>query len=465
MKYFAGLILASFLLMYCKSNSTESDQNDLMTAMPEPTFPCEEGLSNGEYPCENIDLMAIVTPQELDGLGISATANVRLNDIWGWTDPLTEKNYALVGLTNGVSFVDITDPTNPIVVGKLDESNISAKYKVVNFEETYPACTVGIGDTQASKSLTEGTTWRDMKVFDNHMFVVSDQQPHGMQSFDLTKLRQYEGDFLDFNEDALYDNLANAHNIVINEETGFAYATGVTQADTCGSRNATGLHIIDINDPKNPVFAGCYFDPATEIASNPSIGNGYIHDAQCVNYNGPDSEHQNKEVCFSSAEGALVIADVTDKQNPTTIGFSGKTRMQYSHQGWLTEDQQYFLMNDEKDEQELGRNTKTYIWDVRDLDNPVFVDFYTHNTKSIDHNMYVKDEFIYAANYNSGLRVLKINDMLSADLSLNAFFDTQPTIDQASFTGTWSSYPYFENGVVIASDIEDGLFILYPKLD
>ncbi|MFY0684122.1 MAG: choice-of-anchor B family protein [Balneola sp.] len=445
-------------MVYCKSNSTESDQNDLMTAMPEPTFPCEEGLSNGEYPCENIDLMAIVTPQELDGLGISATANVRLNDIWGWTDPLTEKNYALVGLTNGVSFVDITDPTNPIVVGKLDESNISAKYKTLS-DPNYEACKVGIGDMEYSKSLQEGSTWRDHKVFKDHLFIGSDAQPHGIQVFDLTKLRLYEGDFLEFDQDALYSGLANSHNVVINEETGYAYAVGVTNADEC---ELGGLHIIDINDPKNPTFTGCYED--TEPPRR-NTNSAYIHDAQCVIYDGPDADYTGQEICFNAAERSLVIADVTDKDSLETVSFITQPNMYYAHQGWLTEDQEYFIMNDELDETNLGRNTKTYIFDVRDLDNPVFVDFYTHNTTSIDHNLYVKDEFVYATNYNAGLRILKMDDISSAEMSLHAFFDTQPTTDQASFTGTWSSYPYFENGVVIASDIEDGLFILYPKLD
>ncbi len=462
LSYFCILSLIFFTT--CKSNSTNPG-DDLESPAVTPKFACIDGLADNQYPCDNIDLLSIITPEELIGLDTSATTSVRLNDIWGWTDPQTGKEYALVGLTNAVSFVDVSDPGNPIVIGKLDESDLSSKFKINSFEESYPACTIGIGSTQRAKNIKEGSTWRDMKVFNDHMFVVSDAQPHGMQSFDLTKLRNYEGSFLEFFEDALYDGFGGAHNIVINEETGFAYATGVTQADTCGSRSATGLHIIDINAPNNPSFAGCFFDPDTEISSSANVGVGYIHDAQCVNYNGPDSEHVDKEVCFSSAEGALVIADVTNKSETSTIGFSGQSMMQYSHQGWLTEDQSYFLMNDELDERNLGRGTKTYVWDVRDLENPEFVGFHEFGTGSIDHNLYIKDNLVYASNYRSGLRVLEIGNLANAQLTEVAYFDSYPENNSASFDGAWSNYPFFESGIIIMSDIDSGLFILQPDLD
>ncbi len=41
------------------------------------------------------------------------------NDIWGWADPMTGREYALMGMTDGTAFVDVTDPDNPAVLGKL----------------------------------------------------------------------------------------------------------------------------------------------------------------------------------------------------------------------------------------------------------------------------------------------------------------------------------------------------------
>ncbi|MFV1885586.1 MAG: choice-of-anchor B family protein [Balneola sp.] len=141
--------------------------------------------------------------------------------------------------------------------------------------------------------------------------------------------------------------------------------------------------------------------------------------------------------------------------------------MQYSHQGWLTEDHSYFIMNDELDEANLGRETKTYIWNIEDLENPQFVGHYTHSTSSIDHNLYIKDGIIYQSNYTSGLQVLKMENLANAELSRIAYFDTKPgtgSVSQGSggFSGAWSSYPFFESGIIVVSDIEDGLFVLKP---
>lgn len=429
-------------------------------ALLEAPFPCEDGSANG-YPCENVDLFAQVSVADLSG----QSAGVSLNDIWGWTDPETNKEYALVGLTNGVSFVDISDPEHPVVVGRLPEASIQVNSKLIPGDKT--GCDLGIGSTSYAKNIQQGSAWRDLKVYDNHLFIVKDYtsnrpEPHGMQVFDLTKLRNFESEPFTFTHDALYERLYSAHNIVINEETGYAYSTGSIDAEVCGSSSGSGLHIIDISNPKSPEFAGCYID---DSPGHYRIAPGYIHDAQCVNYNGPDNEHQGKEVCFNSAEGNIVITDVTDKDNPVTIGFNRQADMWYSHQGWLTEDHSYFLMNDELDEPNLGRDTKTYIWDVRDLENPEFLGFYEHSTSSIDHNLYIKGNYSFQSNYNAGLQILDLSGISSASLERVGYFDTQPNSDAANFEGTWSNYPYFESGLVILSDIESGLFIVKPTID
>lgn len=447
------------LLLILVTVSTCTPNNDTNTTL-DSEFICIGGLVKDLYPCNNFDMYAHLTAVELGG--------TRLNDIWGWTDELTGKEYALVGLTDGVSFVDISDPNNPIVVGKLKE-HVSSSAKITPYVgEDFVACMFGIGETQESKSITQGSTWRDLKTYKNHLYVVRDgrgdgNSTHGMQVFNLENLRNFDGEFLEFSETAHYSGLNNAHNIVINEQSGFAYAAGVTSSEFCGSYSETGLHIIDINEPSNPTFAGCYFDPETELSNSYSVGIGYVHDAQCVNYNGVDSEHFGKEICVSSAEGAIVISDVSDKSTPTTIGFSGVSQMQYSHQGWLTEDHSYFLMNDELDENNLGRNTKTYIWNVKDLDNPTFIGFYTHSTTSIDHNLYIKDNIVYQSNYTSGLRALRIGNLDNLELTPIAYFDSQPTTDARGYTGTWSNYPFFKSDIIIVSDIENGLFILKPN--
>ena len=433
------------------SNLSENEEQD--TDFEVANNPCVNNLAADLYPCSNLSLYAHLTPTDLGGQ--------QVNDIWGWFDIETSKEYALVGLTDGVSFVDVTNPNQPIVVGKLDESDFPLKHASFGLDD-FPACNIGLGSSTTAKMVTQGSAWRDMKVFDNHMFVVSDGQIHGMQVLDLTRLRAFEGDFMQFKEDALYNVLGNAHNIAINEATGFGYAVGVTQADTCGSRNKTGLHIIDLNKPKNPTFAGCYSDPATEVYSLFSAGIGYIHDTQCIIYNGPDDQHKDKELCFSSAEGAIVITDVDNKKNPKTLSTTSHPDMGYSHQGWLTEDHRYFLMNDELDELNFGRNTKTYIWDVSIINEPTFLGYHTHNTNSIDHNLFVRGDYLIQSNYSSGLRIFDLLDVHNASLNEVAYFDSEPSHNDANWNGSWGNYPYLPSGIILISDIRNGLFIVRP---
>ena len=271
------------------------------------------------------------------------------------------------------------------------------------------------------------------------------------RSLDLTRLRQYDGEPLALTMDAHYDQVGSVHNIVINEETGFAYAVGSSGGgDSCGG----GLHMIDIREPKNPTFAGCFADERTGRS-----GTGYSHDAQCVIYSGPDTEHHGKEICFGSNETALSISDVTDKENPVALSMAEYPNVGYTHQGWLTEDQAWFYMNDELDE--TGgqvSNTRTLIYDVADLDDPMLVkEHFSENTSS-DHNLYIVGDLMYQSNYNSGLRVFDIADRENPRPV--GFFDTVPGEDFPSMNGSWSNYPFFKSGIVVVTSGGEGLFVV-----
>jgi choice-of-anchor B domain-containing protein len=348
------------------------------------------------------------------------------NDIWGWTDPQTNREYAIFGAYDGTSFVDITVPTQPSVLGFL-----------------------------ATK--TVGSSWRDIKVYNNHAFIVSEAKGHGMQVFDLTQLRTMEQrPFLFANgtfnqqpppalkETAFYGDFGNAHNIVINEESGYAYAVGT---GTCRG----GLHIVDIKVPLSPTYAGCF---STD---------GYTHDAQCVIYKGPDAEFRGKEVCFCYNEETLTIVDVSNKASPVQISRIGYSGVAYTHQGWLLKDSSRLLLNDELDEvyglTPEGR-TRTLLWDISSLRSPKYQHSYLAEDKSIDHNLYIIEDTAYLANYCDGLRVLDVSRAALNIIHQIAFFDVAPSCNTLEFLGSWSSYPYFASGNIVVSSIERGLFVL-----
>lgn len=372
--------------------------------------PCTGGSAGG-YSCENIDLMAVI-PTGVNGpLHTGAT-----NDIWGWTDPSNGREYALAGTRSGVVFVDITEPAAPVVLGKLLTS-------------------------------TDNSTWRDVKVYDNHAFVVSEASGHGMQVFDLTQLRGLSGDDnREFLEDILYRGPGNAvgdsHNIAINEESATAYIVG---SDDCSG----GLHMVDISDPGNPTFAGCF------------SADGYTHDVQCVIYNGPDADYVGREICVASNEDAITIVDVTDKSNPVEISQGFYQDVAYTHQGWFTDDQHYFLVDDESDAFVYSfPGSRTIVFDLEDLDAPELGFYHYDDVFTATHNLYIRGNYAFASNYESGLRVYDITNIDSGSFSSAGYFDTYPDGNSVSFSGQWSNYPYFPSGTIIANDQDFGLFIL-----
>ena len=217
------------------------------------------------------------------------------NDLWGCADGQTGREYALMGLTNGTAFVDVTDPRDPVFLGRLPAHELDS-------------------------------VWRDIKVHSDHAYIVADGvKTHGIQVFDLTRLRGLSAPQT-FAADVRYIDFQSAHNLAIDKETGFAYAV---MTDTC----AGGVHIVDIRTPINPTFAGCHDATRT-------------HNAQCVIYRGPDDDHRDREICIGSNEDHVEVVDVTDKSAPLGLSTAPYPQLAYVHQGWLTDDHRFFLLGD-----------------------------------------------------------------------------------------------------------------------
>lgn len=399
------LLISGLFILFSCSNSDNSPVNDPPDDNVENPqigfFPCQDGMA-GIYPCNGYDLLGQISLAEFNASSA--------NDIWGWTDSTTGKDYALVGLDNGTAFVDITDSQELIYLGKLPTATVSS-------------------------------SWRDIKVYQDHAFIVSEAGGHGMQVFDLTKLRNVANAPENFEADARYTGFGNAHNIVINEASGYAYAVGT---DTFNG----GAYFIDIQEPKNPIAAGGYGT------------NGYSHDAQVETYNGPDANYTGQEIFIGANENQVAIVNVTDKNNPQQISTFQYSNIGYTHQGWFSEDQRYFILGDETDELTFGFDSRTLIFDLSDLDNPVLHTTYSGETAAIDHNGYVKGENFYLANYTAGIRILDISGIDGQTIVEKGFFDTYPSNNTAAFEGVWSVYPYFESEKIIVNDINSGLFVI-----
>jgi choice-of-anchor B domain-containing protein len=388
--------------------------------------PCVNGRAMGLLPCRNIDLQAFVPNAVLN--------TPRLNDIWGWTHS-SGREFALVGGGDGTVFVEITDPVNPRVLGKLASHQKTATGAPLN------------------------TSWRGIKVFGDHAYIGADRQPqHGMQVFDLTQLLDVQNAPVEFTETA-HVPFGSSHNIVMNEETGYLYVVGTSRDLTLGDCGG-GLLMFDVSNPSEPRRVGCY------------SGDGYTHDAQCVIYRGPDEVHRGKELCFAYNEDTITVVDVTNKATPVQISRTPYNGSRYTHQGWFTnEKQDTIVVNDELDEQRAGVRTTSYIFDVSDLENLRPIGSYVHSTPAIDHNLFAIPnpvdgrDIIIESNYRAGVRILNTVGIEKGRMQEAAFFDVIPANDNAVFSGVWMTYTFFPSGNLVSTDIGNGLYVLRPNYD
>lgn len=392
----------------------------------------------------NMEFLGQLTNEELGVTRLVFTGASFLSDIWGWTSPNTGDEYAIVGTSSGTAFVRITDPTQPEFLGMIPTTNPDT---LRNF-------------------------WWDIKTFDNHAYITTEVNNAGVAIFELARL-----DSMDLvtpgtpeatlEADARYTagGYIRAHNISINEDTGFAYLTGVSKDPNVDPGFIDdGVVILDLSNPLAPEEVG-------QILGIDS------HDAQVVSYIGPDSAYSGREIAvvFNGGDLEVGIYDVTDKGDIKVLSETTYPGASFTHQGWLTEDHQYLLVGDEEDElfglsdprnPDLPDTARTYIFDVRDLDHPQLIGTFDSPAASIDHNLFVKGERVYQAHYTAGIRVLDSSNVANGILSEVAHMDTEPRLPNNHmnhniniFVGPWGVFPYFDSGAIIASDGLNGLII------
>ncbi len=393
----------------------------VLTTMPAAAAPaapsgrvlCSNGSAAG-YPCHNVHLLAQLT---LGQLGASSAA-IKANKHWGWTDPQTGRDYVLFGLTNAVSFIDITERENPVYVGLLSSHQGVSPY-------------------------------RDMAVYGDTLYVVADTPAlHGLQVFDLTQLRAVQNPPVAFAESGHYAGFTAGHSLWMNGASGYLYVFRTT-GDACQN----GVHVVDVQNPGQPSFAGCFGQNDTPLSTG-----------VCTLYDGPDGDYAGRELCFVGSDDNASIFDVTDKGQPARIASFTYPGIARAHQGDLTADRRYWLMSDMMDEHHFGFNTRTYAFDVTDLDQPVVLGHYTHATTAIDHDLQIVGRRVYQANWRAGLRVLDIASLPGLGWRELGYFDTVPGSNSIGHTGAFAPYVW-PDGAVTVSDTESGLFVLQPMVD
>ncbi len=441
-------------------------QNDGVASLP---------VFKGPFPeTVNMRFLSQIDPEDLGALPVPGVwAKGMMNDIGGWTSPSGEE-YALATNSGGIAIVRVTDPENPEFLGRVESQN------PFDFRNI----------------------WGDPDTFGNFAYFTTEIDDSSIVIIDMSgadALPAVDDPFADlplptfFVAPGGYDG---AHNIVINKGTGFAYVAG-THLKSGAANNACGADtparfntlILDLNgDPTNPAVAACIEDAGE-------------HDFHVVNYAGPDSDYQGREILFvfdgrdregqavgNPVGGKTLIWDVTDKNSIVEIASFRIPGLVFSHNGATTENQQFLFIGDEIDElvragwafsfvfaQPVAEPTNkprtgTYIVDVTDLDNPVFLQRFENDTVGLDHNFVVEGDKLIIASYTSGTRVMEIRH--DGTLEEVATMDTEPRLQEnilnvkqeekfgSAFLGQWGIFAFSGSDTIIASDINNGLIVM-----
>jgi len=400
-------------------------------------IPCENGtVTSGAdtFKCSNIDLYHFLSHAQLGstrGFGSSS---------WGWTST-DGREFVAIGQSDGAAFAEITKAGKLVYLGRLPHAS-------------------------------SPSNWREIRSHNDFVIIGSEAQGHGIQIFDWKKLLTIDPAkpvTFDKIKDLVgyYDKLPSGrtHNVVTNPAVNYIYSVGAQpRTDKCKS----GIIFIDIKDPSKPTEAGC------------ASADGYVHDAQCVIYKGPDTQYVGREICYGYNEDTLTIYDITDKKAPKILSITSYEGASYTHQGALLDvnDQRYLLLDDEYDEYDkvgpgAAGNPITYIWDISSLKAPKQTGLYKSGAKGVDHNQYVANGFAYQSNYGTGFRVLDVrsipSDPTGKGVKEIGFFDIYPEDDNRpgggviDFVGTWSSYALFKSGYIFVNTMERGGFVLKMK--
>ena len=322
------------------------------------------------------------------------------NDCWGYVSP-SGREYALMGLTDAVGVVDITDSSGPVLVGTIDH---------------------------------QGSTWCDIRTFGTVAYAVN-ETGGGLDVIDLSQVDQGIVTLVQRVTDL---GLETCHNISVNVESATLYL--------CAPNiNQGRLVAMDLTDPLDPTIAGM-----VDVSS----GAGVPHDATVVTYeSGP---YAGREIAFcSSGTDGLEIYDVTNKSSMFLVSVAAYPNFVFTHQAWLSDDLQLLYVNDE-----LDSVNETVIFDVSNILDPTYVTAYSSGVDATDHNLFVHQGRIFEADNRAGLRIFDATNPLAP--VEDGWIDTFPGDDSEGSGGAWGVYPFFPSGKVIISDRGQGLVVVWP---
>ncbi len=325
---------------------------------------------------------------------------------WGYVDPATGKEYALICATNRLEIWDVTNLDSVRLASFVPTagSQLLADLKQVR---PYKHYAVAVNQNGGSSKAA--------------LQIIDLQNPKAPQP-----VAYWPG-----------SNPANpafpngAHTVHIEGDSAFLGMNGA----------ASEWYVVDLSDPTQPTTKGTYMSSAVCGGTLPQSHDSYV-------------KNDTAYIAFLSLGFSIVALNEKPEGAVKPIAdvcYPGA----FTHNCWPSEDRLYLFTTDEV----AGGHLR--VWDIRDPANPVQVaDWMPPGPPSIIHNVQVKGDFLYAAYYTEGVSIIDIED--PAEPVEVGHFDTAPQVSGASFRGCWDFFPYFPSGTLLASNLSDppGMWLL-----
>lgn len=334
-----------------------------------------------------------------DNDNLPALGTQQFSNGWGWADSATGREYAIIGSIDSTYFIDITNPTKPVLC-----------------------------DARAGR--VGNSVWREYKTYKNYCYAVADFGQASLQIFDMSYLP--DSVHVVYDSDSL---IMRSHTVYVDGDRLYCNST-VTR-----SNQSSAVTVLSLADPENPEFLGTL---------RPPIFDGIPAFVKCH-----DAFVRNDTLYCSGENAGVFIYDMTDADNGMLLGtIQEYPERGYNHSGYLSDDGQIFVFTDENS----GLGIKAY--DVSDFTNFELKSVFRSNPGAIAHNPYFIGRRMFISYYHDGVYVYNMNDPSKPEVV--AWYDTYPQngTNYGGFEGCWGIYPYLPSGNLLAFDMTNGLFVL-----
>lgn len=347
------------------------------------------------YPSLNINLLAHLNPEK-DATG---TDGRKYSGCWGWAQTNKNREYAIVGTSSQTYFIDVTNPTSPVIV-----DSVKAKHA--------------------------GCTWRELKTYQNYCYIVSDDAPPN--TFQIVDMQYLPDSVHVIHNGTTY--FERAHTIFIDNDK--MYCGSVT--DVSGSGYST-MRVYSLATPTAPLL----IRKLEQDINNTIID--VVHDMYV----------RNDTVYASCGYKGFHILNLTASNTFSLMqSFTGYAYSGYNHSSWQTDDRKTMVFADE-----VGAHLPAKVIDVSNFNNITLVDTIRSSYTATAHNPYiVGNRWCWLSSYQDGLYLYDISN--PSNTTIYGYFDTQPQTGTTNYSGNWGAYPYLPSKIIIACDMQNGIFIL-----